>query len=60
MKYWIKKLDLPIASKAVRKTNEIFNKKLVNEIEKGEQSGFVKNFDRDKFLKTIHQTHVSK
>lgn len=29
----------------------------VNELKKGEQSGFVKNFDRDKFLETIHQKH---
>ena len=33
---------------------------LVNELKIGEQSGFVQNFDRNKFLKTIHQTHVSK
>lgn len=28
---------------------------LINELKKGEKSGFVKNFDRQEFLKTLHQ-----
>lgn len=30
---------------------------LVKELKKGEKSGFVKNFNRDSFLKTLHQKH---
>lgn len=33
---------------------------LIKELKKGEKSGFVKNFNREKLLKTIHQKHVSK
>lgn len=33
---------------------------LVNELKKGEKSGFVKNLNRDSLLKTIHKKHVSK
>lgn len=28
---------------------------LIKELKKGEKSGFVKNFDRQEFLKTLHQ-----
>ena len=34
--------------------------KLINELKKGEKSGFVKNFNRDSFLKKIHQKHLDK
>lgn len=30
---------------------------LINELKKGEKSGFVENFDRKEFLKTLHQKH---
>lgn len=30
---------------------------LVNELKKGEKSGFVENFDRNDFLKNLHQKH---
>lgn len=33
---------------------------LVKELKKGEKSGFVKDFNRDAFLKTLHQKHVKK
>jgi len=54
------------ASEVVRAALRLFEEEetkkveLVNELKKGEKSGFVQNFDRDKFLKTIHQKHVSK
>ena len=33
---------------------------LVKELKKGEDSGFVKDFNRDKLLKELHQKHVTK
>ena len=33
---------------------------LIKELEKGEQSGFVENFERDAFLKHLHQKHKAK
>lgn len=30
---------------------------LINELKKGEKSGFVENFDRKEFLKNLHQKH---
>ncbi len=33
---------------------------LINELEKGEKSGFVKEFNRDKFRKELHQKHLAK
>lgn len=33
---------------------------LIKELKKGEKSGFVKNFNRETFLETIHQKYVSK
>lgn len=32
---------------------------LIIELKKGEKSGFVKNFDKETFLKSLHQKHVS-
>jgi len=32
---------------------------LINELKKGEKSGFVKNFSREKLLENIHQKYVS-
>lgn len=33
---------------------------LVKELKKGEKSGFVKDFNRDTLLQTLHQKHTSK
>lgn len=33
---------------------------LINELKKGEKSGFVKNFDRSSFLNKLHQKHLTK
>ena len=32
---------------------------LIKELEKGEKSGFVENFDRKKLLKSLHQNHLT-
>ena len=32
---------------------------LIKELEKGEKSGFVENFDRKKLLKKLHQKHLT-
>lgn len=34
--------------------------KLIKEMEKGEKSGFVKDFNRDELLKSLHQKHIVK
>jgi len=33
---------------------------LIKELQKGEKSGFVKDFDKEKLLETFHQKNVSK
>lgn len=33
---------------------------LIKELKKGEKSGFVKNFNRDALLQTLHQKHIKK
>ncbi|MHA7131808.1 type II toxin-antitoxin system ParD family antitoxin [Algoriphagus namhaensis] len=33
---------------------------LIKALKKGEKSGFVENFDRKKFLKSLHQKHLTK
>jgi len=33
---------------------------LIKELKKGEQSGFVNDFNRDAFLKDLHNKHLSK
>ena len=51
------------ASEVVRAALSVFeheeSKKtqLIKELIKGEESGFVENFDRKKFLKSLHQKH---
>jgi antitoxin ParD1/3/4 len=30
---------------------------LINELKKGEKSGFIKDFDRDSFLRELHKKH---
>jgi len=34
--------------------------KLINELKKGEKSGFVDDFNRESFLKNLHQKHSVK
>jgi antitoxin ParD1/3/4 len=54
------------ASEVVRAALRLFEyedtkkTELINELKKGEKSGFVKNFNRDSFLKKIHQKHLTK
>ena len=31
---------------------------LINHLKKGENSGFVKNFNRKKFLNNLHKKHI--
>jgi len=33
---------------------------LIKELKKGEESGFIKDFDRTSFLTNLHQKHLSK
>lgn len=43
---------------ALIKSGTIHKKsELVNELKKGEKSGFVENFDRQEFLKALHQRY---
>ncbi len=39
--------------------DELKKSKLINELEKGEKSGFVKNFNRKAFLKSLHHKHLN-
>lgn len=54
------------ASEVIRNALRLFeyeeSKKteLVNELKKGEKSGFVDDFDRKEFLKNLHQKHSVK
>jgi antitoxin ParD1/3/4 len=36
---------------------EIKKDELIKELKKGEKSGFIKDFDRNSFLKSIHEKH---
>jgi antitoxin ParD1/3/4 len=51
------------ASEVVRAALRMFEfeefkkSELINELKKGEKSGFVENFDRKEFLKNLHQKH---
>ncbi len=53
------------ASEVVRAALRMFEyeeskkSELINELKKGEKSGFVENFDRKKFLKNLHQKHAA-
>jgi antitoxin ParD1/3/4 len=53
------------ASEVIRAALRMFEQtetqktKLLKELKKGEQSGFAKDFDRQKFLKTLHQKHTT-
>jgi len=52
------------ASEVVRAALRLFESQeankveLINELKKGEESGFVENFDRDEFLKGIHKKYL--
>ncbi|MEO5911841.1 MAG: type II toxin-antitoxin system ParD family antitoxin [Pelobium sp.] len=54
------------ASEVIRTALRLFEheetkkKELINELKKGEKSGFVKNFDKQNFLNTLHQKHPVK
>jgi antitoxin ParD1/3/4 len=51
------------ASEVIRTALRLFEKQeeqrkaLLKELKKGEKSGIVKNFDRHKFLKSLHDKH---
>ncbi len=53
------------ASEVVRAALRLFEqeenqkKALIKELKKGERSGFVQNFDRKKFLKNLHDQHLT-
>ena len=53
------------ASEVVRAALRMFEEEetkkqsLISELKKGEKSGFVENFDREKFLNTLHKKHKS-
>lgn len=53
------------ASEVVRAALRVFEyeeskkSELINELKKGEKSGFVENFDRKEFLKNLHQKHTA-
>jgi antitoxin ParD1/3/4 len=54
------------ASEVVRAALRLFEyeeskrDELVNELKKGEKSGFVENFDPESFLKDLHKKHTPK
>jgi antitoxin ParD1/3/4 len=64
IKYQIKSGRFSSASEVVRAALRLFeqeeNKKseLIEELKKGEKSGFVSKFDRKKFMKTLHSKYV--
>lgn len=47
---------------ALRMFENVESKKsiLIKELKKGEKSGYIKEFDRDSFLESIHKTHLTK
>jgi len=54
------------ASEVIRAALRMFEQEeskkaeLIKALKKGEQSGFVKDFNRDTFLKDLHNKHLSK
>lgn len=54
------------ASEVVRAALRLFEQEetkkaeLIQALKKGERSGFVKDFDKDTFLKNMHQKHLTK
>lgn len=63
IKQQVKSGKFSSASEVVRAALRMFeyeeNKKseLIKELKKGEKSGFIKNFNRETFIETIHQNH---
>lgn len=59
----IKSGKFSTASEVVRAALRVFEyeeskkSELINELKKGEKSGFIENFDRKEFLKKLHQKH---
>ncbi len=53
------------ASEVVRTALRLFEQQetkkqeLINALKEGEDSGFVENFDREKFLKQLHKKYIS-
>ena len=53
------------ASEVVRTALRLFEQhetkkqELITELKKGEDSGFVENFDKDDFIKKLHKKHIS-
>ncbi len=53
------------ASEVVRAALRLFEQEeskkieLIKELKAGEKSGFVKKFDRDGFIKNLHQKHIT-
>ncbi len=53
------------ASEVVRAALRLFEQEekqkieLIKELRKGENSGFLKNFDRKKFVKALHNKHLT-
>ncbi|MDR6156573.1 antitoxin ParD1/3/4 [Chryseobacterium sp. SLBN-27] len=51
------------ASEVVRAALRMFEyeeskkSELINELKKGEKSGFIENFNREEFLRNLHQKH---
>jgi len=54
------------ASEVVRAALRMFEQEetkkaeLINELKKGEKSGFVKDFNREAFIKDLHSRHLGK
>ena len=54
------------ASEVIRAALRMFEQEetkkteLIKELKKGEKSGFVKDFNRNKLLKSLHQKHIIK
>ncbi|MFB9078098.1 type II toxin-antitoxin system ParD family antitoxin [Flavobacterium procerum] len=52
------------ASEVIRAALRMFeeeqtkSEELVKELKKGEKSGFVKDFDRESFIKNLHEKHI--
>ncbi|WP_289664001.1 type II toxin-antitoxin system ParD family antitoxin [Flavobacterium panacagri] len=52
------------ASEVIRAALRMFeeeqtkSEELIKELKKGEKSGFVKDFDRESFIKNLHEKHI--
>lgn len=51
--------DVVRAALSVFEHEESKKTQIIKELIKGEESGFVENFDRKKFLKSLHQKHLT-